>query len=124
MDVKRCVWAGQAAGAMWTYHDTEWGLPNHDDRHHFEFLVLEGAQAGLSWSTILNKRAGYRKNFADFDPAVERVILRCIEKDPAQRPSSASQVAAALPGGDPLAAAIAATPTIRRPRRIPIAGPR
>lgn len=55
---------------MWTYHDTEWGLPNHDDRRHFEFLVLEGAQAGLSWSTILNKRAGYRKNFAEFDPAV------------------------------------------------------
>jgi DNA-3-methyladenine glycosylase I len=70
MDVKRCVWAGTEAGAMWTYHDTEWGLPNHDDHHHFEFLVLEGAQAGLSWSTILNKRAGYRKNFAAFDPAV------------------------------------------------------
>ena len=70
MDVKRCMWAGREAGAMWTYHDTEWGLPNHDDRRHFEFLVLEGAQAGLSWSTILNKRAGYRKNFADFDPAV------------------------------------------------------
>ena len=55
---------------MWTYHDTEWGVPNHDDRKHFEFLVLEGAQAGLSWSTILNKRAGYRRNFAEFDPAV------------------------------------------------------
>jgi DNA-3-methyladenine glycosylase I len=55
---------------MWSYHDTEWGLPNHDERRHFEFLVLEGAQAGLSWSTILNKRAGYRKNFAEFDPAV------------------------------------------------------
>jgi DNA-3-methyladenine glycosylase I len=68
--IKRCVWAGGEAGAMWTYHDTEWGLPNHDDRRHFEFLVLEGAQAGLSWSTILNKRAGYRKNFAEFDPAV------------------------------------------------------
>ena len=54
---------------MWDYHDTEWGLPTHDDRRHFEFLVLEGAQAGLSWSTILNKRAGYRKHFAEFDPA-------------------------------------------------------
>ncbi|MGB5102620.1 MAG: DNA-3-methyladenine glycosylase I [Steroidobacteraceae bacterium] len=53
------------------YHDEEWGVPAHDDRTQFEFLVLEGAQAGLSWSTILNKRAGYREAFADFD--VERV---------------------------------------------------
>ncbi len=51
------------------YHDEEWGVPAHDDRVHFEFLILEGAQAGLSWSTILKKREGYRKNFADFDPA-------------------------------------------------------
>src|SRR6187551_2348179 len=50
------------------YHDEEWGVPVHDDRTHFEFLILEGAQAGLSWSTILKKREGYRKNFADFDP--------------------------------------------------------
>jgi DNA-3-methyladenine glycosylase I len=50
------------------YHDTEWGVPVHDDRVHFEFLILEGAQAGLSWSTILKKREGYRKAFADFDP--------------------------------------------------------
>ncbi len=53
---------------MWAYHDDEWGVPVHDDRRHFEFLILEGAQAGLSWSTILNKRDGYRKNFAGFDP--------------------------------------------------------
>lgn len=53
------------------YHDEEWGVPIHDDRRQFEFLVLEGAQAGLSWSTILNKREGYRRAFADFD--VERV---------------------------------------------------
>src|SRR5690606_9286353 len=53
------------------YHDEEWGVPARDDRTQFEFLVLEGAQAGLSWSTILNKRAGYREAFADFD--VERV---------------------------------------------------
>jgi DNA-3-methyladenine glycosylase I len=66
--MKRCLWAGENPGAMWNYHDTEWGLPTHDDRRHFEFLVLEGAQAGLSWSTILNKRAGYRKHFAEFDP--------------------------------------------------------
>jgi DNA-3-methyladenine glycosylase I len=63
----RCAWA--ANEAMWAYHDHEWGVPAHDDRKHFEFIVLEGAQAGLSWSTILNKRAGYRRCFADFDPA-------------------------------------------------------
>jgi DNA-3-methyladenine glycosylase I len=50
------------------YHDAEWGVPVHDDRIHFEFLILEGAQAGLSWSMILKKREGYRKAFADFDP--------------------------------------------------------
>jgi DNA-3-methyladenine glycosylase I len=50
------------------YHDEEWGVPVHEDRKHFEFLILEGAQAGLSWSTILKKREGYRKNFANFDP--------------------------------------------------------
>ncbi len=66
---------------MWTYHDTEWGKPTHDDRRHFEFLILEGAQAGLSWSTILNKREGYRKNFANFDPeAVARFTPARIEK--------------------------------------------
>jgi len=53
---------------MRDYHDREWGVPVHDDRRHFEFLVLEGAQAGLSWSTILNKREGYRRAFAGFDP--------------------------------------------------------
>ena len=52
---------------MQEYHDVEWGVPVHDDRRHFEFLVLEGAQAGLSWSTILNKREGYRRAFSDFD---------------------------------------------------------
>jgi len=50
------------------YHDTEWGVPVHDDNVHFEFLILEGAQAGLSWATILKKREGYKKLFADFDP--------------------------------------------------------
>lgn len=63
----RCVWATKPE--FWSYHDTEWGVPVHDDQRHFEFLVLEGAQAGLSWSTILNKRDGYRRNFSDFDPA-------------------------------------------------------
>jgi DNA-3-methyladenine glycosylase I len=54
---------------MQAYHDREWGVPVHDDRKHFEFLVLEGAQAGLSWSTILHKRPGYARAFAGFDPA-------------------------------------------------------
>lgn len=63
------------------YHDEEWGNPVHDDRIHFEFLILEGAQAGLSWLTVLNKRAGYRKNFADFDPVkVARFTDSRIEK--------------------------------------------
>lgn len=63
------------------YHDEEWGVPVHDDRIHFEFLILEGAQAGLSWSTILKKREGYRKAFADFDPAkVARFTEARLEK--------------------------------------------
>jgi DNA-3-methyladenine glycosylase I len=63
------------------YHDEEWGLPVHDDRVHFEFLILEGAQAGLSWSMILKKREGYRKAFANFDPAsVSRFTPSRIEK--------------------------------------------
>ncbi|HQR50577.1 MAG TPA: DNA-3-methyladenine glycosylase I [Methylophilaceae bacterium] len=62
----RCVWAKSPLDIA--YHDTEWGVPQHDDRALFEFLVLEGAQAGLSWSTILNKRARYREVFDDFDP--------------------------------------------------------
>lgn len=53
---------------MMEYHDSEWGIPVHDDRKHFEFLILESAQAGLSWSTVLNKREAYRKAFAAFDP--------------------------------------------------------
>ena len=55
---------------MLAYHDEEWGVPSHDDRHLFEMLTLEGAQAGLSWSTILRKREGYRRAFAGFDPGV------------------------------------------------------
>ncbi len=62
---RRCEWATTEAGI--TYHDTEWGAPLHDDRALFELLILEGAQAGLSWSTILNKRAGYRRAFDNFD---------------------------------------------------------
>lgn len=66
--VKRCSWATPGNDAYIRYHDEEWGVPVSDDRKLFEFLILEGAQAGLSWSTVLNKRDGYRKQFADFDP--------------------------------------------------------
>lgn len=65
---QRCAWAG--SGLMAAYHDQEWGLPLHSENGLFEFLILEGAQAGLSWSTILNKRAAYRVAFNAFDPAV------------------------------------------------------
>jgi DNA-3-methyladenine glycosylase I len=64
----RCPWAGTDPLYV-AYHDEEWGVPSRDDRHLFEMLVLEGAQAGLSWITILRKREGYRKAFAGFDPA-------------------------------------------------------
>ncbi len=68
----RCAWCG--TDPLYTaYHDLEWGVPNHDDRHLFEMLVLEGAQAGLSWITILRKRENYRRAFDDFDPV--RVAL-------------------------------------------------
>ncbi len=65
----RCQWAEGSSEAMLAYHDEEWGVPSHDDRHLFELLTLEGAQAGLSWSTILNKRDSYLRAFAGFDPA-------------------------------------------------------
>jgi DNA-3-methyladenine glycosylase I len=65
-EVVRCDWA-EGSDANRAYHDTEWGVPSHDDRHLFEMLILEGAQAGLSWSTILNKRANYVRAFDGFD---------------------------------------------------------
>ena len=65
--MKRCAWA--RSPAMIAYHDREWGVPVHDDRVLFEFITLEGAQAGLSWETILAKREAYRRAFAGFDPA-------------------------------------------------------
>jgi DNA-3-methyladenine glycosylase I len=66
---KRCFWASGIQDPDYIkYHDEEWGRPVHDDRHLFEMITLEGAQAGLSWSTILHKRANYRKSFASFDP--------------------------------------------------------
>ena len=64
----RCGWAEGQFEQYVKYHDEEWGVPVHDDRKHFEFLILEGAQAGLSWATVLKKRDGYREAFADFDP--------------------------------------------------------
>ena len=67
-EATRCPWAGSDPLYV-AYHDEEWGVPSHDDRHLFEMLVLEGAQAGLSWITILRKRESYRKAFAGFDPA-------------------------------------------------------
>jgi DNA-3-methyladenine glycosylase I len=82
-DKIRCPWCLKFDEYI-KYHDNEWGVPVHDDRTHFEFLILEGAQAGLSWSTVLKKRAGYRKAFANFDakkvsrftPAkVEKILL-------------------------------------------------
>lgn len=63
----RCGWVNNTFPEYVKYHDEEWGVPVYDDKIHFEFLILEGAQAGLSWSTVLKKREGYRKAFADFD---------------------------------------------------------
>src|SRR5246500_2832476 len=77
MTTKRCAWVRVDDPLMLQYHDTEWGVPVHDDRKHFEFLVLEGAQAGLSWSIVLNKREGYRRAFSDFDP---QKVARYTEK--------------------------------------------
>ncbi len=85
--VVRCKWAEGVSLDYIEYHDREWGVPVWDDRTQFEFLILEGAQAGLSWSTILNKRDGYRRLFADFDvgkvarftkPRIEKIL-----RDPA-----------------------------------------
>src|SRR6476619_7146566 len=77
----RCGWAGDGDTPMRAYHDEEWGEPSHDDRHLFELLILEGAQAGLSWSTILNKRAGYRRAFDNFDARrVARVDARKVKQ--------------------------------------------
>ena len=85
-EIHRCEWALGVNDAYIAYHDEEWGVPVHDDQVQFEFLILEGAQAGLSWSTILNKREGYRENFDNFD--VEKVArfdkrrIHQILKDP------------------------------------------
>ena len=87
MTTKRCTWVTTDNPLMLQYHDREWGVPVHDDRKHFEFLVLEAAQAGLSWSIVLKKREGYRRAFSEFDPEkVARYTENRIQKltlDPA-----------------------------------------
>jgi DNA-3-methyladenine glycosylase I len=81
MLMKRCAWAGTQDPLMLQYHDREWGVPVHDDRKHFEFLILEGAQAGLSWSLVLKKREAYRRAFSEFNPEkVARYTEKRIEK--------------------------------------------
>src|SRR5882724_2669310 len=81
----RCAWAGTDPLYV-EYHDKEWGVPVHDDRKLFEFLILEGAQAGLSWITILRKRENYRKAFAGFDPVkvarFDKAKMRSLMKNP------------------------------------------
>jgi len=85
--MKRCAWVPDADAEYAAYHDEEWGVPSRDERHLFEMLTLEGAQAGLSWSTILRKREGYRKAFAGFEAAkVARFSKKDVERllnDPA-----------------------------------------
>ena len=79
--MRRCEWALEGDPLYLAYHDEEWGVPSRDDRHLFELLVLEGAQAGLSWATILHKREGYRRAFAGFDPeAVARFGAADVER--------------------------------------------
>jgi len=84
-ELKRCVW-GNVTPLMQEYHDKEWGVPVYNDRKIFEFLTLEAAQAGLSWSTVLNKRENYRKNFERFDPKkvakFSKVRIEKLLKDP------------------------------------------
>jgi DNA-3-methyladenine glycosylase I len=79
--MKRCAWVDTNNERMVAYHDTEWGVPVTNDKKLFEFIVLESAQAGLSWSTILNKRGGYRKAFRQFDP---KKVAKMTEKDMAK----------------------------------------
>jgi DNA-3-methyladenine glycosylase I len=85
-NIERCPWAYGPSPLYIPYHDKEWGVPVHDDRVQFEFLTLESAQAGLSWSTILNKREGYRRAFAGFDPVkvarFSAARIAAILKDP------------------------------------------
>src|SRR5260370_8579735 len=97
MDVTRCEWAEGSSAAMLAYHDEEWGVPSHDERHLFELLILEGAQAGLSWSTILNKRAGYRRGCG-------RLFSNPLPPTHQQNPSAALGRPPTLPPPPPLPA--------------------
>jgi len=90
---KRCAWAEGVGDFYLKYHDNEWGVPVHNDNKHFEFLILEGAQAGLSWSTILKKRDGYRKAFADFAPVWLIPMTFCS----AEKPTKCSQLVGLTP---------------------------
>jgi DNA-3-methyladenine glycosylase I len=81
MSATRCPWSEGVNDAYLAYHDEEWGVPVWDDQRQFEFLILEGAQAGLSWATVLNKRQGYRKAFSNFDVLkVSRIRAARVEK--------------------------------------------
>ena len=92
-EARRCAWAAGGGDRMTEYHDAEWGVPSHGDDHLFEMLTLEGAQSGLSWRTILDKREGYRRAFAGFDPAkVARFDAR-EDRAPARRPRHRAQPA-------------------------------
>jgi len=78
---RRCGWVAGGNDLYYRYHDEEWGVPVFNDRKQFEFIILEGAQAGLSWATVLNRREGYRKAFADFDPEkVARFNARSVQR--------------------------------------------
>ena len=87
---ERCGWVPADQPLYLAYHDDEWGVPVHDDRRLFEMLTLEGAQAGLSWSTILNKREGYRRAFADFDPGTVARFSTPTESDPRSTPAGST----------------------------------
>ena len=100
---KRCSWVSIDNPLMLQYHDREWGVPVHDDRKHFEFLVLEAAQAGLSWSIVLKKREGYRRAFSQFDPQkvsrytkarVQKLVADPVTTDPLATGPSANRLCA------------------------------
>ena len=91
MSLQRCPWLDLDKPDYVAYHDREWGVPVHDDRKHFEFLTLESAQAGLSWYTVLRKRANYRKAFAKFDPCQGLSFQRSQNRTDAPRPRTNSQ---------------------------------
>ena len=93
----RCTWAGTTKDFYIAYHDDEWGVPVHDDRVFFEFLILEGAQAGLSWETILKKRDAYREAYDNFDPAlVARYNAKRVEKLLANQGRNKLKIAASI----------------------------